>query len=203
MTLSRLVTPSSSPLLATTLHPTLACNQSVSSPLPAPGPGPASHPDPRPHLVFGLLARRKVAIADIETLEAKLRSAYELLRNLDAIIRIEDPSADLAPIRAVKVSDRSKISSTLARGDVSSLCLECLREAQGAERSSRQVADHIIRRRQLVLPTPRHMDDFCSSVTMALARHAKRGLLERTGETGNRAGLWRIARPAGGLGINS
>jgi hypothetical protein len=62
------------------------------------------------------------------------------------------------------------------RGDVSRLCLDALREAAGAVLTSRQVADYIVRRRQLVFVTKREDNDFASSVTMALARHAKRGL---------------------------
>ncbi len=150
----------------------------------------------RPRLLSGLLARRTDLAEEVSRVEAQLRQHYETLRSLDHLIRLEDPEAVLPPIRNAKLADRPKTSSTLVRGDVSRLCLDALREAAGAVLTSRQVTDYIVRRRQLVFVTKREDNDFASSVTMALARHAKRGLVEKVGNGSNREGQWRIA-PAG------
>lgn len=147
----------------------------------------------RPRLLSGLLARRTDLAEEVSKAEAQLRQHYETLRSLDHLIRLEDPEVELPPIRNAKLADRPKTASTLVRGDVSRLCLDALREAAGAILTSRQVADYIVRRRQLVFATKREDNDFASSVTMALARHAKRQLVEKVGNGSNREGHWRVS----------
>ena len=148
----------------------------------------------RPRLLTGLLARRAETVADISRVEAQLRQHYETLRSLDHLIRVEDPEADLPTIRNTKIPDRPKTASTLVRGEVSRLCLDALREVAGGTLSSRQVTDYLVRRRQLVFASKREDQDFASSVTMALGRQAKRGVIERVGNGPNREGQWRVPR---------
>ncbi len=145
----------------------------------------------RPKLLSGLHARRKELVEDISQAEAQLRRQYQTLRSIDHLIRIEDPEADLPTVRNAKLPDRPKTESTLARGEVSRLCLDALREAPGVVQTSRQVMDYIVRKRQLVFASKREDQDFASSVTMALNRHAKRDIVEKVGAGVNGLGQWR------------
>lgn len=149
----------------------------------------------RPQLLAGLQARRTEVLSEISQLEARLRLHYETLRSLDHLIKQEDPEAELPPIRNAKIPDRPKTASTLVRGDVSTLCLEAMRSAAGDVLSSWQVVDYVIRKRQLVFASKREDQDFASSVTMALTRHSKRGIVERVGLGPKGEVLWRVPEP--------
>lgn len=145
----------------------------------------------RPRLLSGLMARRHDLVNEISAAEALLRQHYETLRSLDHLIRLEDEDAQLPPVpTATRV--RRKIASTLVRGDVSRLCLDALREATGETMTTREVVDYIVRKRTLTFESRRQADDFSSSVAMALARHAKRGLLDKVATGPNRQGQWRL-----------
>jgi hypothetical protein len=145
----------------------------------------------RPRLLTGLLARRKELIEEISQGEARLRGHYQTLRSLDHLIRVEDPEAELSPVRNRKLPERPKLESTLARGEVSRLCLDALRQSPGAVRSSRQVMDYIVRERQLLFASKDEENDFASSVTMALSRHAKRRVIEKLPAGTGGLGQWR------------
>jgi hypothetical protein len=133
----------------------------------------------RPRLLSGLHARRKELLGEISQAEALLRRHYQTLRSLDHLIRLEDPEADLPPVRNRKLAERPKMETTLARGEVSRMCLDALRQAPGVVRSSRDVMDYIVREKQLAFLSKEDENDFASSVTMALNRHAKRNIIER------------------------
>jgi hypothetical protein len=130
-------------------------------------------------LLSGLYARRKELLEEISQAEALLRRHYQTLRSLDHLIRVEDPDADLPAVRNRKLSERPKMETTLARGEVSRLCLDALRQSPGSVRSSRDVMEYIVREKQLAFLTKDDENDFASSVTMALNRHAKRNIIER------------------------
>lgn len=145
----------------------------------------------RPRLLSGLHARRKELLEEISQAEALLRQHYSTLRSLDHLIRVEDPAADLPPVRNRKVPERQKMETTLARGEVSRLCLDALRKAPGEVRSSRHVVDYIVREKQLTFATKDDENDFASSVTMALGRHAKRNIIERLAGGAGILAQWR------------
>lgn len=146
----------------------------------------------RPRLLSGLHARRKELLEEISQAEVLLRQHYATLRSLDHLIRVEDPAADLPPVRNRKVPERQKMETTLARGEVSRLCLDALRQAPGEVRSSRQVMDYIVREKQLAFAAKDEENDFASSVTMALNRHAKRNIIERLAAGAGGLGQWRV-----------
>jgi len=152
----------------------------------------------RPALLGGLLERRTELADEIRRTQAALRKMHEALRSLDHLILLEDPSAELPQIAAAQLPDRPKMLSTLARGDVSQLSLETVRKAGGAVLTSREVTAQVVRLRQLTFPTRREESDFASSVTMALTRHARRGLIEKVAAGQHREGHWR-ALPEGVL----
>ena len=52
--------------------------------------------------------------------------------------------------------------------------------------------DYIVRERQLVFATKDEENDFASSVTMALGRHAKRNILEKLPPAAGGLGQWRV-----------
>ncbi|MDM0042928.1 hypothetical protein QTH91_00400 [Variovorax dokdonensis] len=146
----------------------------------------------KPGLLDGLIARRTELADEVNRAEAQLRRHYEMLRNLDQLIRFEDPEIKLPPVRGgLAVAAKSKIASTLVRGDVSQLALDALYEAAGQVLTSRQVTDYIMNRRDLTFASKHDQHNFASSVTMALTRHARRGLIEQV-ETGSpRERHWR------------
>lgn len=133
----------------------------------------------RPRLLSGLHARRKELLEEISKTEALLRRQYQTVRSLDHLIRLEDPSAELPPVRNRKLPERPKMETTLARGEVSRMCLDALRQTTGVVRSSRDVMDYIVREKQLAFLSKDEENDFASSVTMALNRHAKRNIIQR------------------------
>lgn len=147
----------------------------------------------RPRLLTGLHARRKELLEEISQVEVLLRQHYQTLRSLDHLIRVEDPQADLPPVRNRKLAERQKMETTLARGEVSRLCLGALRQAPGEVRSSRQVLDYIVREKQLTFASKDEENDFASSVTMALNRHAKRNIIERLAAGPGGLGQWQVS----------
>ena len=138
------------------------------------------------------MARRHELVDEISAAEALLRQHYETLRSLDHLIRLEDEDAQLPPVPTATRVRRPKIASTLVRGDVSRLCFEALREVSGDTMTTREIVDYIVRKRSLTFESRRQSDDFSSSVAMALARHAKRGLLDKVATGPNRQGQWRL-----------
>jgi hypothetical protein len=146
----------------------------------------------KPALLEGLMARRNELAEEVNRVEAQLRRQYEMLRNLDQLIRFEDPDVKLAPVRgSALVAAKSKIASTLVRGDVSQLALDALYEADGQVLTSRQVTDYIMNRRDLTFSSKHDQHNFASSVTMALTRHARRGLIEQVASGSPRERHWR------------
>jgi hypothetical protein len=146
----------------------------------------------RPRLLSGLYARRKELLEEISQAEALLRRHYQTLRSLDYLIRVEDLQADLPAVRNRKLPERAKMETTLARGEVSRLCLDALRQTPGSVRSSRYVMEYIVREKQLTFLGKDDENDFASSVTMALNRHAKRNIIERLAAGPGGLGQWKV-----------
>jgi hypothetical protein len=146
----------------------------------------------RPHLLAGLLARRHEVVQEISAMEAKLRQNYETLQSLDYLIRVEDEDVELSPVPYSATVKRRRSASTLMYGDVGHLCLDALREAGGQVLTTGEVIQYIVRKRELVFSTRTQQKDFGSSVAMALARHSRRGLIQKVGVTKNRQGRWSI-----------
>lgn len=146
----------------------------------------------RPRLLSGLYARRKELLEEISQAEVLLPQHYQTLRSLDHLIGVEDPDADLPAVRNRKLPERPKMETTLARGEVSRLCLDALRQTPGAVRSSRQVMEYIVREKQLTFVGKDDENDFASSVTMALTRHAKRNIVERLPAGPGGLGQWKV-----------
>ena len=144
-------------------------------------------------LLDGLIARRTALAEEVNRAEAQLRRHYEMLRSLDHLIHFEDPEVKLPPVRGggLVATAKSKIASTLVRGDVSQLALDALYEAAGQVLTSRQVTDYIVHRRELVFASKHDQHNFASSVTMALTRHARRGLIEQVSTGSPRERHWR------------
>ena len=146
----------------------------------------------RPQLLAGLLARRAETATAISNLEIQLRTQQETLRCLDHLIRVEDPDAELPGPRKPRVKAAGTTDNGLVRGDLTRGALDVLREAGGATLESRQVAEQIAKRRGITFATKRQHQHFASSVTMALNRLGRRGIVERVGIGPNRIGRWRV-----------
>jgi hypothetical protein len=143
----------------------------------------------RPHLLAGLLARRKELVQEISATEALLRQRYSVLASLDHVIRLEDAKVELSPVPYSGKAERKPVPA-LPYGDIARFCLEALREASGEVLTTGQVVEYVMQKRELTFETQKQRKDFACSVATALSRAGRRGLVVKVGTAPNRHGLW-------------
>lgn len=132
-----------------------------------------------------LARERAELLARLEEIEGELGALDYALRVLDA---------EWAP--ASKPSRKLR-QPLLPRGAVARHCLELLRK--NGPMSSPAIADTIAAIYGLVFETRKARQDFASSVTMALRRYERQGLLEVTDtDPRTQAAMWRLRLGEGG-----
>jgi hypothetical protein len=132
-----------------------------------------------PHVITALRSKRAEVSGYIHDLEKKVRHLRATLANLDATILLFSPGTDPELIPPRRPYRRSRY---FAPGDISKLCAEALRVAEGKPITSLAIAEGIMAERGLPDDdaTRRHVAE---AVVVVLRGLKRRGRVARIGDT--------------------
>jgi hypothetical protein len=95
-----------------------------------------------PHVIYALREKRALVAGLIEKLERKLEQHRADLTHIDGVLRLFQPDRDPAEIRPKRVYVRR--TRYFARNELSRLCMDALRAADGALLTTDEIASHVI-----------------------------------------------------------
>lgn len=127
-------------------------------------------------LIMGLHRKRARIAGEIEAAERRLAPKREALAQVDALIRLFDPQTNPELIPAIRPASRRCMF--FRHGEMSRLCRDALREAQGPLRA-RAVAEYALAAKGLEGVEPGVRGLVVEQVRVALYRLAKRGAVQR------------------------
>ena len=143
------------------------------------------------HVLSGLISKRAELGGELINLQKRLIELDSSIKALDSVILIFDPNYKSQSIRAKRVI---KKNHWFNHGEASRLTLEAVGAVKGTWISTPEVADYIIIKKDITL-TSDERDKLSSSITMALLRHASKGVIERSpakGPHGEHSWLLRV-----------
>jgi hypothetical protein len=95
-----------------------------------------------PHVISALREKRALVAGLVEKLERKLEQHRADLTHIDGVLRLFQPDRDPAEIRPKRVYVRR--TRYFARNELSRLCMDALRAADGALLTTDEIAGRII-----------------------------------------------------------
>ena len=95
-----------------------------------------------PHVISALREKRALVAGLIEKLERKLEQHRADLTHIDGVLRLFQPDRDPGEIKAKRTYVRR--TRYFARNELSRLCMDALRAADGALLTTDAIADRII-----------------------------------------------------------
>ena len=132
-----------------------------------------------PHVISALREKRALVAGLIEKLERKLEQHHADLTHIDGVLRLFQPDRDPDEIKAKRTYARR--TRYFAKGELSRLVLETLRDARGKPQSADDIAGQVI--------TGKGFDAADSALRKAIGAQAlamlrsfrKRGTVEQIG----------------------
>jgi hypothetical protein len=131
-----------------------------------------------PHVVSSLRRKRAEIGGSIRDLERRIKQQRAALAHVDATIRLFSPGSDPGAIPPRRAYRRSRY---FARGELSRLCLDTLRKADGQPVSAGEIATAAVAAKGL----PVEVGTMTEAVLTVLRRLAKRGTVVRQGTSRN------------------
>src|SRR3989440_8982511 len=95
-----------------------------------------------PHVISALREKRALVSGLIEKLERKLEQHRADLTHIDGVLRLFQPDHDPADIKPKRTYARR--TRYFARNELSRLCMDALRAADGALQTTDEIADRVI-----------------------------------------------------------
>lgn len=137
------------------------------------------------YAISGLVGKRSEMAGEIEFHQKEIERLRQCLYQIDAAIRIFDPTYR---IRSIKATEYRRYSRIFKKGECYRLCLDALRRADGVL-STTLIAEIIMDKKGLAREQQATITD---SVNNALRFAERRGIVKRTGMDGISI-RWQIA----------
>ena len=144
---------------------------------------------PLPHVVTGLIEKRREIAGRIEHLQAQMRQAVADLDHIEAALRIVKPDLDLEEVLPRPVPP----PHAAFRGEVSRIILDSLRKST-RPLTTLQITLALMKVRGLNTSDPKIVRIMTQRIVAALGRWKKRGYLQSSPGPGIKGALlWSIA----------
>src|SRR5690348_15279222 len=132
-----------------------------------------------PHVISALREKRALVAGLIEKLERKLEQHRADLTHIDGVLRLFQPDRDPAEIRPKRVYVRR--TRYFARNELSRLCMDALRAADGALLTTDDIAGRIIEVKGFDAADAALRKAIGDQVLAILRSFRKRGMMEQIG----------------------
>jgi hypothetical protein len=143
-----------------------------------------------PHVISALREKRALVAGFIEKLERKLEQHRADLTHIDGVLRLFQPDRDPGDIRPKRTYVRR--TRYFARNELSRLCMDALRTANGALLTTEEIAGRIIAAKGFDAGDA-ELRKHCAPVVL-LRSFRKRGMAEQIGL--GRGMRWKMANGA-------
>jgi hypothetical protein len=132
-----------------------------------------------PHVITALREKRSLVSGLIERLERKLEQHRADLTHIDGVLRLFQPDRDPEDIKPKRTY--AKRTRYFARNELSRLCSDALREANGEMMTTEAIAAHIIDAKGFDGGDKAMQRSIRDQVLTVLRTARKRGLVEQLG----------------------
>jgi hypothetical protein len=142
-----------------------------------------------PHVISALREKRALVAGLIEKLERKLEQRRADLTHIDGVLRLFQPDRDPGEIKAKRIYIRR--TRYFARNELSRLCMDALRAADGALLTTDDIAGQIIEAKGFDAVDAALRKAIGDQVLAILRSFRKRGMIEQIGL--GRGVKWKLA----------
>jgi hypothetical protein len=142
-----------------------------------------------PHVISALREKRALVAGLIEKLERKLEQHRADLTHIDGVLRLFQPDRDPASIKPKRTYVRR--TRYFARNELSRLCMDALRAADGSLMTTDEIAARIIEAKALDAADAALRKAIGDQVIVLLRSFRKRGTVEQVGL--GRGVRWKLA----------
>jgi hypothetical protein len=142
-----------------------------------------------PHVISALREKRALVAGLVEKLERKLEQHRADLTHIDGVLRLFQPDRDPAEIRPKRVYVRR--TRYFARNELSRLCMDALRAADGALLTTDEIAGRIIEAKGFDAADAALRKAIGEQSLALLRSFRKRGTVEQVGM--GRGVRWKLA----------
>jgi hypothetical protein len=142
-----------------------------------------------PHVISALREKRALVAGLIEKLERKLEQHRADLTHIDGVLRLFQPDRDPGEIRAKRTYARR--TRYFARNELSRLCMDGLRAADGSLMTTDAIAGRIIEAKGFDAADAALRKAIGDQVVVLLRSFRKRGTVEQVGL--GRGVRWKLA----------
>jgi hypothetical protein len=145
-----------------------------------------------PHVISALREKRALVAGVIEKLERKLEQHRADLTHIDGVLRLFQPDRDPADIRPKRTYVRR--TRYFARNELSRLCMDGLRAADGALLTTEEIAGRIIEAKGFDAADTALRKAVGEQSLTLLRSFRKRGMIEQIGL--GRGARWKLVNGA-------